>query len=412
MKAERRIPLAVPLVVALTMLGPRADELKVTTFSDGVGLVFKTPTQGTALHNYRVEGATSLVDAVWTTRRSVSGVGSSANVTNPVSSDAPAGFYRVVSSSNSAAFVDGEYLVIDLSGGTNATSYPVTSYSGASAVPGGLTNDAYRTDQLLMRRVPKGAFVRGSPTNELGRSGDETQYKVTLTQDFNLGVYEVTQRQWELVMGGRPGYFSNATHYASRPLDRVSYNAIRENPDHTDDPAVNWPTNSEVNAASFMGRLRAKTGLATLDLPTEAQWEYACRAGTTTALDTGCNLTNPDDSDARMNEAGRNYWNGGTGYTQSSDTSNGTAKVGAYLPNAWGFYDMHGNVGEWCLDWYGTYPGPEINPAGAGSGSYRVIRGGSYANTARECRSASRAYNFANISVNRTTGFRVARVLP
>ena len=167
------------------------------------------------------------------------------------------------------------YLVIDLSGGTNAANYPV---SYLSDVPAGGWTDEYKTTKLVLRKIPAGTFVMGSPTNELGREpwapGSETQHSVTLTKAFHIGVFTVTQRQWELVMGNRPSYFTNAAFYATRPVEEVSYYDVRENPANSDDPASDWPSNSVVNANSFMGKLRARTGLAAFDLPTEAQWEY------------------------------------------------------------------------------------------------------------------------------------------
>jgi formylglycine-generating enzyme required for sulfatase activity len=265
-----------------------------------------------------------------------------------------------------------------------------------------------------MRRIPATGpdFIMGSPTDELGRffSDDETLHAVELTQDFYIGVFEVTQRQWELVMGGNPSFFTNATYHATRPVEQVSYFDIRENPANSP-ISPNWPQSSQVHADSFMGRLRAKTELPTFDLPTESQWEYACRAGTVTALNSGYNLTDPGN-DPRMSEVGRYAFNGGSGATQDGDTSVGTARVGSYLANAWGLYDMHGNVWERCLDWYGDYPGDATDPMGLVSASVRVLRGGSWYNQAFSCRSAIRLSGTAEGIRDSNYGFRAAFVPP
>ena len=286
-------------------------------------------------------------------------------------------FFRAI---GTPKVIDDTYLVIDLSGGTNATSYPVSSLD---AVPSGGWSDEHKTTKLVLRRIPAGIFTMGSPSGELGRYGDETQHQVTLTQDFYIGVFEVTQRQWELVMGNRPSYFNNTSYYQTRPVERVSYNDIRGT-----SAGAGWPGSGDVDVTSFIGKLRAKTGLI-LDLPTELQWEYACRSGTPTALNSGKNLTSTE-IDPNMSEVGRYWYNGGSGYSSGGGTSVGSAAVGAYLPNAWGLYDMHGNVNEWCLDWYDTYPGTVTDPVGASGGSYRVLRGGGWYDLARYCRSAYR----------------------
>ena len=380
-----------------------AQEFAIQSF-DGTGqLTYGTLNDGTN-YNYRVEWAPSPAGpwsdfassgANWLGARPQAG---GSVVTNLVPM-----CYRVVATR-------GDYMAIDVSGGTGATTYPVTYYRTLADVPGGANSDAYKTTNILMRLIPKGTFSMGSPAGELGRYGDETQHDVTLTKDFYLGVFEVTQRQWELVMGNKPSYFNNATYYQTRPVETVSYYDIRENPANSDDPSADWPANSAVNATSFMGKLRAKTGLTGFDLPTESQWEYASRAGTATALNSGYNLTSTG-SDPRMSEVGRYWYNGGSGYTQNGDTSVGTAKVGAYQPNQWGLYDMHGNVWEWCLDWYGTYPGTVSDPKGAVSGSIRVLRGGGWCGDAGDCRSAFRFIYYLDDRIS-IFGFRACCASP
>jgi formylglycine-generating enzyme required for sulfatase activity len=279
------------------------------------------------------------------------------------------------------------YMVVDLSGGTNAAIYPV-SYLAAAPVGG--WSDEYKTTKMVLRRIPAGTFTMGSPTNELGRRSDETQHQVTLTQPFYVGVFEVTQKQWERVMGTWPSYFTNASYRDSRPVERVSYNMIRGA-----SAGAGWPTNSNVDADSFMGRLRARTGKA-FDLPTESQWEYAGRAGITTALNSAKNLTTTTNC-PNVSEAGRYLHNGGSGRTQGVDRSGGTATAGTYLPNAWGLYDIHGNVLEWCLD---RYPGRK--------GSYRVVRGGGWGGDASYCRVALRRSSYPGYTYNGVIGFRAA----
>jgi formylglycine-generating enzyme required for sulfatase activity len=198
--------------------------------------------------------------------------------------------------------------------------------------------------------IPPGTFTMGSPSNESSRDSDEgPQTRVTLTRGFWMGETEVTQAQWKAVMGSgnNPSHFKGDT----LPVEMVSWN----------------------DAMDFCRRLSERSG-RTVTLPTEAQWEYACRAGTTTRFSFG-------DSDSSL---GNYAW-----FTSNSGSQ--TRPVRGKQPNAWGLYDMHGNVWEWCLDWFGAYPGGSVtDPTGASSGSYRVLRGGSWGYTARYCRSASR----------------------
>jgi len=250
------------------------------------------------------------------------------------------------------------------------------------------------TTNLVLRRIPAGSFTMGSPTGELGRDpADEDQHGVTLTKGFYIGIFEVTQRQWEMVMGSAnpPSFFNNSLYAATRPVEKVTYNTIRGS-----SLGAGWPASDSVDATSFMGVLRAKTG-HTFDLPTDAQWEYACRAGATTSLNNGYNLTN-NTSDANLNllaryRANNGYINGVTVPDQSCGDTNGTARVGSYLPNAWGLYDMHGNVWEWCVDYYTNHLGAAsvIDPVGPQlTSGNRVCHGSCWNEASVQNRSAIR----------------------
>ncbi len=301
-----------------------------------------------------------------------------------------------------AAPASGEYLVVDLLPGPEAPEYQV---SYLAEVPDGGWTDVYKTTKLVLRRISAGTFIMGSPVGEIGRYF-ETQHQVTLTKDFYVGVFEVTQKQWERVMGNWPSYLKNESCRDSRPVETVSYEDIRGS-----SAGAGWPDSKAVDADSFLGKLRVRTGLD-FDLPTEAQWEYACRAGTTTALNSGKNVTAEEEC-PNVAEVGRYLYNSGSG-EEYGDTSDGTAKVGSYLPNQWGLYDMHGNVQEWCLDWYQDDLGSsdQTDPSGAASGgNKRVIRGGNWQSSADGCRSAKRGW-YLLPTRNHFQGFRLVRMVP
>ena len=260
------------------------------------------------------------------------------------------------------------YMVVDLSEGPNANSYPVR-YTGEGP---NLDDDTCRTTELWLRRISPGKFTMGSPAEEMGRSDEELQHEVTITKSFYIGVFECTQNQYKLVVGNVSFDWNDDFH----PAESKSYNGIRD---------------------TFCGKLKQKTGGLAFDLPTEAEWEYACRAGTTTALNSGTNLTDID-TDPAMSELGR--------YKAPSHQ-----KVGSYKPNAWGLYDMHGNVWEFCKDYYNSdyySVSPAEDPSGPTSAgnNARVMRGGSYGDSAKNCRSASRNNNSWGDG-HRSIGFRV-----
>ena len=267
-----------------------------------------------------------------------------------------------------------DYLVVDLSAGANASCYPF-SYHGS--VPSGGWSDEYKTTKLVLRRIEAGSFIMGyDQANE--------SHRVTLTKPFYMGVFEVTQKQWELVMGTNPCSATSKGKGDAYPAHSVSYSMIRGSME-----GARWPSSSAVDQYSFMGKLRARTGL-NFDLPTEAQWEYACRAGTTTYYYWGDSL---DDSYA---------WYDGES----------THVVGTKTPNAWELYDMSGNVFELCLDWwvssnqraYGT------DPVGPSRGADRVRRGGSWGGSTTFLLSGDSWYDDAS-SENYHNGFRLVRTL-
>jgi formylglycine-generating enzyme required for sulfatase activity/alpha-tubulin suppressor-like RCC1 family protein len=237
---------------------------------------------------------------------------------------------------------------------------------------------------LQMLWVEPGTFTMGSPTTETGRSTNETEHTVTLTNGFYLGKYEVTQAQYEAVMTGNTNGLSatpsNWPNNANRPVEKVSW----------DDVQIFL---TRLNAAEqAAGRLPAGWSYV---LPTESEWEYACRAGTTTVYSWG------DD----INASHANYnWDGN--WNTGNDAKE-TVNVGQYAANPWGFFDMHGNVYEWTADRYAAYPaGAVTDPTGPASGSYRVKRGGSWHYPGTVLRSAKRDLD-APGNPHNNLGFRV-----
>ncbi len=232
--------------------------------------------------------------------------------------------------------------------------------------------------------IPKGTFLMGSPKGEVGRQDDETQHEVTLSQDYYLGVYEVTQAQYEKVMGKNPSHFQGDKVAERHPQTGRVVKTV----DSSNHPvgSVSWE-----DAVAFCQRLselpEEKNAGRVYRLPTEAEWEYACRAGSKAAFSFGDNATSLGDY----------AWFGSPPHP-----------VGEKKPNALGLYDMHGNGWEWCSDWYGEYPQSAVtDPAGPIKGSERVYRGSSQTKDAAAGRSARRsAFDPARKIV--ILGFRLA----
>ena len=261
----------------------------------------------------------------------------------------------------------------------------VSTQATSLVVDGTPTSHTVASINMDMIFCPPGTFMMGSPTSESGRGTDETQHQVTLTHGFYLGKYEVTQAQYEAVMTGntnglnpKPSGWPNNNE---RPVEQVSWNDIQ----------VFMSRLNEMEQTA--GRLPSGWKYA---LPTEAQWEYACRAGTTTAYSWGATIAS---SNANYNWDGA--YNTGDDFKQTRD-------IGQYAANPWGFFDMHGNVWEWTADWNGTYPSgnPVVDPTGPASGSSRVLRGGSWSSGGPNLRSAQR-YSHPPSNRYAGLGFRV-----
>jgi len=290
-----------------------------------------------------------------------------------------------------------DFMAIDLMNGF------VNYYPSKEFLPeGGITSDLYKTSKLLMRKIPaKGVtWTMGSPTTECGReqnrqsigggspgSAPEVAHSVTLDHDFYIAVYELTFRQDDLIKATAVGgYYTNANCRATRPVDYVCY-----------------PEGNRIISA-----LATKTGMTGFKLPLEAEWEFACRADTTSALYSGKELTTVStssgqpmaaDADANLSELARYGYDGGitdaSGATLTVDyswtTEHGTAKVGSYQPNGYDLYDMLGNVREITRSkWEYNNSATDPNTTTLASGDSIVMRGGSWNDKAHWCRSASR----------------------
>jgi formylglycine-generating enzyme required for sulfatase activity len=268
--------------------------------------------------------------------------------------------------------------------------------SGGAPAPrtgGQLTNSI----GMKLVRIPAGKFKMGSPVDEVARKQDEGPVRtVHLTRPFFLGVTEVTQEQYQRVMGNNPSFFS-ATGGGRERVKGLQTGKLPVE-------CVSWE-----DAVRFCRKLsalpREKGAGRVYRLPTEAEWEYACRAGTRTTFSVGAALSSRQAN-----------FNGGSPYGGAPLGANlaRTTAVGSYRANAWGLFDMHGNVFELCGDWFDTAyykVGPARDPQGPEKGTYRVVRGGSWANVGLNCRAADRNCVAVTARLN-FVGFRVACVNP
>ena len=253
-----------------------------------------------------------------------------------------------------------DYMCADLA----ATNY-IRYYATSSAVPFGIFHDIYKTGKILFRKIPARnvVWMMGSPTSESGRATNELYHAVMLSYDYYMGLFPVTQGQLYVVRGARSaatGTFSTTPESDFYPVNAYSYNGVRGSP-------------STLSETSFVGTFRTTTGLD-IDLPSEAEWEFACRAGTTTTYYYG------NSASASMMRYG--------------SSAQHTGVVGMFPPNAFGLYDMHGHVWEFCRDWFGMFEMGKVftDPKGPDSNDEdRVVaKGGSYASAAQNCRSAKR----------------------
>lgn len=273
---------------------------------------------------------------------------------------------------NAAATLPAESFRTTYRAAVTATNPPIEGREVTFTLPGGVP--------LVMVGVRAGSFQMGSPTTERSRSPDEALHAVTLTQDYWVGRYEVTQAQWQAVMGSNPSHFTACG--GGCPVERVSWDDIR-GPD------------------GFVARLNQLLGTTKFRLPTEAEWEHAARAGTQTRFSFGDALDGDDACGPNAAAEPYAWWCGNAG--------GGTRQAGTRERNAFGLFDVHGNTCEWVEDWHGAAPSsPQTDPTGPSKGTRRVLRGGSWIH---ELRTARSAYRFGSLPDGRYdfVGFRLAR---
>ena len=314
-----------------------------------------------------------------------------------------------------------EWMIVNLDTVYAGRADAVKYYTSLDQSPDGgdISSEIYKTSRIVLKRIPAAGvpFFMGSPVSETGHRstssgslGAEELHKVVLSSDFYMAVYETTQSQYRK-MYGTPKQFYFMKDGDMRPAENLGLDLVRGQ-------TSVWPGESRAAAygsvpdACFLGALRAHVGGTVMfDLPTEAQWEFACRAGTQTGLYTGEDIVDVTIS-ANLDTIGRYSGNDNEGHNTAivGDTSVGTnaatAVVGSFLANGFGLYDMIGNVQELCLDWSGDYAGDALDPVGPLTGEKRLCRGGGYCFDARYNRAAARYYQ-SRSNPSRATGFRI-----
>jgi formylglycine-generating enzyme required for sulfatase activity len=264
------------------------------------------------------------------------------------------------------------YVNIRVAAGIVAVSLAVALFATRLVAPGPADFYIEPGTGMVLIAIRPGSFMMGSPESEPGRNDDEVLHRVMVPRLFYIGQHEVTQAEWMKVMGSNPSHFSDCERC---PIEQVDFYQVN----------------------NFLSRLNAGTAAMRFRLPTEAEWEYACRAGTSTAYNTGARITT---AQANIDSRFVIDAEGGAAYDK-------TLPVGKFPPNAWGLYDMHGNVWEWTNDRYGPYnPKLDTDPRGAEIGGTRVIRGGSWHFDANSARCGLR-YTHAPQDSGFSVGFRV-----
>ena len=248
------------------------------------------------------------------------------------------------------------YMIVDLSAGANAAIYSVTY---TNRPPSGGWTDEYKTAKLVLRKIDAGTFMMGSPDDEIGRKANEDYHEVTLTTNYYLSVFEISEKQYSLVVGDSANTMKPVlVKYADIRGDPLKKGVLISDPAYSKSDYC-WPDSQMVYESSFLGCLRTRTMINSFDLPTEAQWEFAARGGCSRAVNIGM-----DCSQTSVSIASRNINNRGDGKGEASSMT--VTYVGMYMPNSLGIYDMLGNAAEWVVDAYEANLGSDAveNPKG------------------------------------------------